>query len=349
MTVESNLITGGGQGVDAGTSSTVQISDVTIRGNKLVGQFGEDAIHTNRYHDSDGDGYGLLVEGNEITNVREDGNHNDCFQSVWVGDHLVFRRNYLHDNACQGFFVKDQATAIDSVVADDNLIIRNAAGCIPASRCSGFTVSPFQVYGPITSFVMSRNTIWTPELAPATTLRGSGWGRVDVNDNVIHRAWTDARRRCDAGTRGRRDDLACTREGPWPATGFATSCSPPFPDAAGGDYRLPGRRGRLGGRRPALRTLKGVVPRRGHASVRETRYLARSVHSRQLRHRGCAAHEVLPPLRLPAPEAEIGGTLAARCIASSGTWSNGGWSCPVHLRPCRAGGGAGGRRSRSGP
>ena len=38
---------------------------------------------------------------------------------------------------------------------------------------------------------MSRNTIWTPELAPATTLRGSGWGRVDVNDNVIHRAWTD--------------------------------------------------------------------------------------------------------------------------------------------------------------
>ena len=239
MTVESNLITGGGQGIDAGTSSTVQISDVTIRGNKLVGQFGEDAIHTNRYHDSDGDGYGLLVEGNEITNVREDGNHNDCFQSVWVGDHLVFRRNYLHDNACQGFFVKDQATAIDSVVADDNLIIRNAAGCIPASRCSGFTVSPFQVYGPITSFVMSRNTIWTPELAPATTLRGSGWGRVDVNDNVIHRAWTDTS--APFGNYGAANDLACTREGPWPATGFATSCSPPFPDAAGGDYRLPGR------------------------------------------------------------------------------------------------------------
>ena len=52
----------------------------------------------------------MLIEGNEITGVRENGNHSDCLQTVWVGDHLVFRKNYLHDNRCQGFFVKDQAS-----------------------------------------------------------------------------------------------------------------------------------------------------------------------------------------------------------------------------------------------
>ena len=54
----------------------------------------------------------MLIEGNEITGVRENGTHSDCLQTVWVGDHIVFRKNYLHDNRCQGFFVKDQATAI---------------------------------------------------------------------------------------------------------------------------------------------------------------------------------------------------------------------------------------------
>ena len=27
----------------------------------------------------------IVVEGNEITNVIETGNHNDCLQSVWGG------------------------------------------------------------------------------------------------------------------------------------------------------------------------------------------------------------------------------------------------------------------------
>ena len=110
MTIEHNRITGGGQGIDAGPTSTTTINDTTIIGNQLIGPFGEDAIHLNRYHDADGDGVGILIEGNEITNVRENGNHSDCLQTVWVGDHIVFRKNYLHDNRCQGFFVKDQAS-----------------------------------------------------------------------------------------------------------------------------------------------------------------------------------------------------------------------------------------------
>ncbi|MGC1165817.1 MAG: hypothetical protein WA862_06905, partial [Solirubrobacterales bacterium] len=110
ITVEHNKVTGGGQGIDACPSSTTTCNDMAIIGNKLIGPFGEDAIHLNRYHDGDGDGVGVLIEGNEITNVRENGNHSDCLQTVWVGDHIVFRKNYLHDNRCQGFFVKDQAS-----------------------------------------------------------------------------------------------------------------------------------------------------------------------------------------------------------------------------------------------
>ena len=71
--VEHNRVTGGGQGIDAGPTTTTTVNDTRIVGNQLIGPFGEDAIHLNRYHDSDGDGIGVLIEGNEITSVRENG------------------------------------------------------------------------------------------------------------------------------------------------------------------------------------------------------------------------------------------------------------------------------------
>ena len=60
-------------------------TEMRIVGNQLVGPFGEDAIHANRYH-------GLYVEGNEITQVRENGAHSDCLQTVWRGDHISSAR-----------------------------------------------------------------------------------------------------------------------------------------------------------------------------------------------------------------------------------------------------------------
>ena len=77
----------------------------------------------------------IVVEGNEITNVIETGNHNDCLQSVWGGDGLIFRKNYLHDNRCQGFFIKDGRAF--NVTVEDNLIVRNSvplSGTGPAER-----------------------------------------------------------------------------------------------------------------------------------------------------------------------------------------------------------------------
>ena len=69
--------------------------------------------------------------------MRENGNHSDCLQTVWVGDHIVFRKNYLHDNRCQGFFVKDQASLggvsgpIHGLRVEDNLFLRNHEPCGP--------------------------------------------------------------------------------------------------------------------------------------------------------------------------------------------------------------------------
>jgi hypothetical protein len=78
VTIAHDQITGGYLGIDACNSDTATCDDVKIIGNKIEGPFGEDGIRANRYHDGDGDGVGLLVEGNEFTGIREDGNHSDC-------------------------------------------------------------------------------------------------------------------------------------------------------------------------------------------------------------------------------------------------------------------------------
>jgi hypothetical protein len=231
-TVQFNQISGGYLGVNAGPTTTTTVDDATIRGNKFVGPFGEDAIRLNRYHDADGDGVGILIEGNEITGVRENGNHSDCLQAVWVGDHLIYRRNYLHDNRCQGFFIKDQQSTVDTVVADDNLMLRNAAPCAVAG-CGQPSI--FQLFGPMTNLVISHNTIWTPEGGSPTTLRESGWGSVQVHDNVVSRFWSDTS--APFASYSASNNIAGAREMSWPATGITISTNPGFLNPAADDYR----------------------------------------------------------------------------------------------------------------
>jgi len=239
ITIEHNRIVGGGHGLDMWPGSTAWVSDLTVRGNVFRGPFGEDGIRANRYHDGpDADPYGLLVEGNEFTNIRENGNHSDCLQSVWAGDSIFFVRNYLHHNRCQGFFVKDQATTVQPVVAEDNLMVTNGEPCGPPLTSCG-QPSIFQLFGPMSNLVIRRNTIWTPEGGSPTTLRSSGWGRVDMDDNVIYRLWSDTA--VPFASYGSANNLVCRREGTWPATGTASSCNPGFPNAAAGDYRISGR------------------------------------------------------------------------------------------------------------
>lgn len=236
MTVQFNRISGGYFGVDGGPSDSTDVSDFTIRGNKFVGNFGEDAIRLNRYHDGpDADPYGALIEGNEITGVVEDGNHNDCLQTVWAGDHLYIQRNYLHDNNCQGFFIKDQDRSIDTVVIQDNLLVRHNLPCQPASLCPNWVLSPVQVYGPMTNHVFRNNTIWANDTNGVTMWRGSGLNGVQIDHNAIYRAESDT----TIGGYSEHDNIVCNWSGlPALSPTSKRNCSPPFANVAASDYRL---------------------------------------------------------------------------------------------------------------
>lgn len=246
MRVEHNLIVGSrtGYGVFVCPATPPDhCDDVSITGNKFDGPFDEDAIRANVYHDGDRDGTGLLVADNEFTGNEEWGGHNDVFQSVWVGDHLVIRGNYIHDFGGQGILVKDQGSAIDGFVASENLIVRQSLPCDPDLLCPTWQLSPFQVFGPISNGTISHNTIWPTDVSQAkgggsTLLRDSGWSSVTVSDNVIDDGGTDV----TSGLSG-SNNTRCTGSGwsAWPGT--TTDCSPAFLDQAGGDYRLSNGRG----------------------------------------------------------------------------------------------------------
>ncbi len=247
MTVEHNKVTGGGQGIDGCPSSTTTCNDMAIIGNQLIGPFGEDAIHLNRYHDGNGDGVGVLIEGNEITNVRENGNHSDCLQTVWVGDHIVFRKNYLHDNRCQGFFVKDQASLggvsgpIAGISVEDNLFIRNHEPCGPPLSSCGQPMY-FQVFGPYSGFTMKRNTIWGDGADSIAAFRESSGADTVISNNVIYRLWNDFNMSSATLT----NNTLCSREsgsgGSWPSSrpGETVACSLSFTNTKADDYRLSG-------------------------------------------------------------------------------------------------------------
>jgi hypothetical protein len=229
-----------GYGVMACASTTTTCDDVSIVGNRFAGRAEEDAIRANRYHDGpDADRYGLLIEGNEFTGNQETGEHNDVFQSVWVGDGLYFRRNYLHDFGGQGFFVKDQGSPIVGLVAEDNLIVDQDLPCAPVALCPTWQLSPFQIFGPIKSGAIRHNTLWPGRGGGPTVLRDPGWSDVVADDNVFGAFGRDATVDVTA-----TDNSRCGSNGGWAGLrNMRDVCDPGFIDAAHGDYRRRDGRG----------------------------------------------------------------------------------------------------------
>jgi hypothetical protein len=234
--LSGNRFVGGYFGVDMATATTY-ISDVTIRGNQFAGPFGEDGIRANRYHDGDGDGSGLLVEGNEFTGIVENGNHSDCLQSVWGGDHLVFRRNYLHDNRCQGFFVKDQPALVTDLVLDDNLFLRNG---VPANQGQPTYLN---LFGPASRWTISRNTVWDPSSGSGVGFNAGPFLSLSFDHNVMHRVWSQTG--VLAGW-DEHDNTVCQWSAysggsiPGRGRGDIVDCQPDFADPSADDYRVPG-------------------------------------------------------------------------------------------------------------
>ena len=109
--------------VSADPAAYWPVSDMTVRGNKMGPMAGgEDAIRIHNWRS-------VVIEDNEIFGVIETGDHNDCLQTVWGGEGLVVRGNYLHDNNCQTFFLKDGY--VEDAVFEENLSVRNRAGDAP--------------------------------------------------------------------------------------------------------------------------------------------------------------------------------------------------------------------------
>jgi hypothetical protein len=218
-----------------------QCDDTKIVGNLFDGPMEEDQIRANVYHDADGDGIGLLVEGNEFRGNTERGGHNDVFQSVWVGDHLVFSRNYLHDFGGQGFFVKDQSTAINGFVANDNLIVDQDLPCEPSTLCTGYQLSPWQIYGPIANGEMKNNTVGWGAGGGGAVLTGT-YTNIDFSNNAFD---TLSLTNGGGGTPsvGGTNNTYCNSNS-WPVPGGTSKdCAPAFLNPAADDYRQANGRG----------------------------------------------------------------------------------------------------------
>jgi hypothetical protein len=218
-----------------------QCDDTEITGNLFEGPMDEDQIRANVFHDGDGDGIGLLVEGNEFRGNTERGGHNDVFQTVWVGDHLVFRKNYLHDFGGQGFFVKDQERAIDGFVANNNLIVDQDLPCEPASLCSGYQLSPWQVFGPLAGGEMKHNTVGWGSGGGTAVLTGT-YTNIDFSENVFNRL-TVTNSGGSVPTLTGSANVYCDSSGWGVPPGSTRDCEPDFLDPAAGDYRLADGRG----------------------------------------------------------------------------------------------------------
>lgn len=223
-----------GFGVMACASTTTTCDDVAIIGNKIHGLAEEDAIRANRYH-AVNNPYGLAVAGNEFYGNQEMTDHNDVFQSVWVGDHLYFGYNWIHDFGGQGFFVKDQASAINGLVAEQNIIESQNLPCIPASFCAGFQLSPFQIYGPATNVKIDHNTVgFGKPGAGAAVLTGSLTGT--FSNNAFNTLAVTNSGGSGVNLTGSNNSRCSGNGWPAPATTLDGVCSAPDPSVRGATW-----------------------------------------------------------------------------------------------------------------
>jgi hypothetical protein len=144
--IEHNLISGGGDGINAGgvnctipngpafegCTSLPPFTDTLIAYNEFKGPFFEDPIHTNNFKD-------LTIEHNWIHDFEETGNHTDAWQNVWGGEEAVFRHNVIRDFVGEGTLLKDGD--VTDVKYEDNLIVESGTNeAAPSGEISLQTV-----------------------------------------------------------------------------------------------------------------------------------------------------------------------------------------------------------------
>jgi hypothetical protein len=103
-------------GSPPGEENDPPISNVTIRNNHFH-DIGIDAIRPSNF-------VNLVVEGNDMEGVKENGEHCDVLQVTFGGRGFVFRDNYIHDNQGQGLFIKDGE--VTNALVENNVFVHNS-------------------------------------------------------------------------------------------------------------------------------------------------------------------------------------------------------------------------------
>jgi hypothetical protein len=218
--IDHNYIHDGGNLIE-----TLGGTRVTINGNRFKTAGGDALFITSGWRD-------YTITNNEISDIRENGAHNDCLQSYLGGTNLVYRGNYLHDNRCQGFFLKDGA--VTNVTFEDNLLVNNNAPCI-ISGCDPGSPQIIQT-GDVANMVARRNTVWNNSGGWLYRDWGGGPDSAVMDHNV-------------AQSVGRTDGVAVTEDHNVFGTGLTGLVSgitsvidaqPDFINPATDDYRLAG-------------------------------------------------------------------------------------------------------------
>jgi hypothetical protein len=206
---DGDAFTGGGEGVAwVADESTAKITNVTVR-NSRFRDMGTDALRPAHFD-------GAVIENNDISGLSENGDHTDAMQSYAGGAHLVFRGNYVHDNANEGFFIKDGH--VDDVVVQNNVFAHNSGAA-----------SQIKVYD-VTGLQLINNTVWDNEANVTLSSRNSD---VVIRNNIFEHLDADA----SVANVTQDHNLIGGTYG-WKITSADVKGSPAFVDAAGGDYRL---------------------------------------------------------------------------------------------------------------
>jgi Right handed beta helix region len=198
-------------GSPPGNPNQAPISNVTIRNNKFH-DIGSDAIRPANF-------VNLVVEGNDITGVKENGDHCDVLQVTFGGRDFIFRNNYVHDNAGQGLFIKDGQ--VTNARVENNVFVHNSLE---------ITVSFFDTI----NLTMVNNTVWD-NTAGNVFLR-PGIRNVVLRNNLFQSLDADSTSEATSQTQQDYNVIAggtVGTRGP-----HDVKATPKFVNAAGYDYRL---------------------------------------------------------------------------------------------------------------
>jgi hypothetical protein len=198
-------------GSPPGAENQAPIVDVVIRDNHFDG-IAVDAIRPANFEH-------LVVEGNEIEGVIENGQHADALQTVFGGRDLVFRNNYIHDNQSQGLFINDGR--VTGVIVEGNVIVHNTREIA------------LQFYDTV-GLRIAHNTVWDNE---ANVALRTGVRDAVVTGNIFQDMVVDDP--AAAALAVRQDHNLIAGGWNWGARGADDITTPPtFVDPGRDDYRL---------------------------------------------------------------------------------------------------------------